>query len=208
MRLSQALAGTLWVVKKLQCQLDGSERKCAPVALDLAHRMIPGRPHARAAEGIQPTYSWTQRSSSPGGETAASCPNLRAPNKKTPNPPKPRARVPPAITWQSSPAPASRRRRESNHQNGSPSNAMMLFIGSGMLCSVQRASKCHCFVQRGLGEREGASPSPSSTEGSLQARSRMHRGDTQGQRTPVAVMHGTYVSQDSGITELLLRGRA
>lgn len=67
--VSQALAGTLWVVQKPQCQLDGSERQCVPVALGLAHRTVSGRTHARAAGGIQPAHSRTWTSSSPGWDS-------------------------------------------------------------------------------------------------------------------------------------------
>lgn len=102
------------------------------------------------------------------GGRAASCPNLRAPNKKTANPPSPWGKDLTAITQQSPSASAKQRKRKSNHQNWSPSNPMMLFIGRGMLCSVQRASKMPQLCAKGVGKWVArAGPSPGSTNGTL-----------------------------------------
>ena len=94
------------------------------------------------AGGMQPTHSWARRSSSVRWDSCLmSQPQGPKLNRKQKNPPKPWAKVLTAMTRQSSSASAKQRKGESNHQNWSPSNPMMLFIAPGVLCSVQQTSK-------------------------------------------------------------------
>lgn len=109
------------------------------------------------AGGIQPTHSWAQRASSLGSDSCLMSqpqgPKLNK-TKKQKTPPKSWAKVLTAMTRQSSSASAKQRKGESNHQNWSPSNPMMLFIAPGVLCSVQQTSKMSlaALYTRGTGE--------------------------------------------------------
>lgn len=113
-------------------------------------------------------------------------------HKKTP--PKPWAEVLTAMTRQSSSASAKQRKGESNHQNWSPSNPMMLFIAPGMFCSIQQTSKMPltALCTRGTGEVwRGPVQAPRESTDLKQEEQGM-----QGQSIQVAVTHGrTYFLQ-------------
>lgn len=117
----------------------------------------------------------------------ASRPKIKK-NQHKKNPPKPWAEVLTAMTRQSSSASAKQRKGESNHQNWSPSNPMMLFITPGMFCSIQQTSKMPltALCTRGTGEVwQGPVQAPRESTDLKQEEQGM-----QGQSIQVAVTHG------------------
>lgn len=134
---------------------DGSERRCALVALGLTHRMTvretPDQNGRRNAAHPQLGLEIQQLKVRQLSHVPASRPKTK---QKTKKPTKTWAKVLTAMTRQSSSASAKQRKGESNHQNWSPSNPMMLFIAPGVLCSVQQTSKTPltALCMRGTGE--------------------------------------------------------
>ena len=127
---------------------DGSERRCALVALNLAYRMTmretPDRNGRRNPAHPQLGLEIQQLRLRQLSHVPASRPKIKKKKKKNQHkktPPKHWAEVRTAMTRQSLSASDKQRKGESDHQNWSPSNPMMLFIAPGMFCSVQQTSK-------------------------------------------------------------------